>query len=80
MTQHIEKIFCDICKKEIDLNAEVKSGEFLNQIDWSRKFYVKNRNENWVTKNVRDVCKECYTKICELQTELWNAFNKDEGD
>ncbi len=80
MVQHIEKTFCDICKKEIDLDAPIEPGDFCNKVAWGRNFYVKNRDGIWVKKGVNDVCKECYTKICEFQTELWNAFNKDEGE
>lgn len=80
MVMHIEKTFCDICKKEIDLDAEIKPGEFSNRVTWRREFYVKNPYGIWILKDVTDVCKDCFTKICEFQTELWNAFNKDEGE
>ena len=79
MTQNIKKIFCDVCKKEIDVNAKSEFG-FHNHIRWSREFYIKDRDGVWVSKDVNDMCSSCYAKICEFQTELWNAFNKDEGE
>ena len=77
MKQHIEKIYCDICKKEIDVDGKSEYG-FHKLIAFNRAFYVKDSDGEWRDKHVNDVCETCYVKICDFQTKLWNAFNTEE--
>ena len=72
----INKVLCDVCKKEIDFNYDLGIGSFqkIEIINYSAFKRYKIQNNQHLDKKELDFCNICSTKIYNYINKLKNEF------